>query len=161
MNSFDPIQNTIQEWELFVNWQFSLFGPFFLRAKCFSSSLLVILWFQWKCTIEWNTLVNLWLFWCSYSCLFLLLLHCCMYPVRLISNVKHCTYNSPIMFVLSRKIPTLFCIFVRYFRPWGCSTLMMEEGKEVNTKKQTGKGEIYRQKADVFRCVLCFELMKG
>lgn len=38
---------------------------------------------------------------------------------------------------------------------------MMEEGKEVNTKKQTGKGEIYRQKADVFRCVLCVELMKG
>ena len=35
----------------------------------------------------------------------------------------------------------------------------MEEGKEVNTK-ETDK-EIYRQKADVFRCVLCVELMKG
>ena len=67
--------------------------------------------------------------------LFSLLLHCCMYPVRLISNVKHCTYDSPIMFVLSRKIPTLFCIFVQIFRLCGCSTLMIEEGKEVNTKK--------------------------
>ena len=54
-----------------------------------------------------------------------------MCPVRLISNVKHCTYNSFKMFVLS----TFFYIFVRFFRLSGCSTLMIEEGKEVNTKK--------------------------
>ena len=60
------------------------------------------------------------------------------------------------MFFL-KKIPTLFCIFVRFFRLWGCSTLMMEEGKEVNTKKKDReRRNIQAESWCIQMCVVCW-----